>query len=128
MISSGTLNMTGKLFIRGEDEWEECICPIKHVDTLEPTAPDAESNHDYAFFSGDREISFTVQCLNLNPLQLRMAIWGLTTKRQQHLVIRHMKWWKKYRKKTGKGPPFDDILLTSIMEVGGYIKRPKRRV
>ena len=124
MISGNTLNMTGQFFIRGDDGYE-CVLPAKPIEDITFT-PNTDSN-TYRLNSM-QDITLTLENKDFSALRFLCIIWGLTTKRQERLVIRHIKWWRKHVKKTGEKPkqPYT-IQLASIMEVAGYIVRPKRR-
>ena len=124
MISGTTLNMAGQLFIRDDDGYER-ICTAKRIEDI--TFAQNTDNSPYRL-NFTQDFTMTLESKDFNAKRFWMLVYGLTTKRQQRLVIRHIKWWKKRLKKTGQGPTLPyDIIMASIMEVAGYIVRPKRR-
>ena len=125
MISGTTLNMAGQLFIRGEDGYER-VLPVNPIIEDITFAQNTDNSPYRLNFTQD--FTLTLEHKDFSAKRFLMLVYGLTTKRQQRLVIRHMKWWRKRLKKTGQGPtPPYDITMASIMEVAGYIVRPKRR-
>ena len=116
---------TGKMFLKVNDEY----IPYNGITTVDHV--DIEGQDIERRFPIIRSVGMTMSCTfkvdhPKSSLYFLFTVYGVKSKRKQRLIIRHMEWWRRYCKKTGKRP-WDKNFLFCLCghEVNKHISRPK---